>query len=83
MGKLPIGTFLDEVKEEIKHAPKMFHQLQKRDELIKELRAENTKLRDFLRGVVDAHEATKPPDPSDAYYEQGRIALLKKVLRGE
>ena len=56
--------FMEEVKDEIKKAPKMFHQLQKRDELIKELRT-NLDKKDKLLFAYESVRAPKKPLASD------------------
>ena len=52
--------FMEEVKDEIKKAPKMFHQLQKRDELIKELRTNLDKKDKLLFAYESVRAPTQP-----------------------
>ena len=44
--------YMEEVKDEIKNAPKMFRQLQKRDDEIKDLKQQRNDLRDACKKLM-------------------------------
>ena len=77
----PAGDFCDfmeEVKDEIKKAPKMFHQLQKRDELIKELRARLDASEASRKELLTALKNLLEIDMyRDEFHDAGREAIVK------
>jgi len=71
-----LQNFMEEVKDEIRIAPKMFRQLQKRDELIKTLKQQRD---DLLAASIEAKMLleTDPRYPGFEDCDCGRCTICK------
>ncbi len=74
--------FMEDVKDEIRNAPKMFRQLQKRDELIKNLQARLDESEASRKELLEACKAQEKADEWFGPSDSGRkLRVIAKDLR--